>query len=226
MEETIIGAIERLEAEKRRRIDERVARGELVRVSLGDPDGIPVIVVGADEDPDEKLELAKARKIAELRAAGDRRAVIFDTPEDAVTMILTGVPRGPDSYNPADLITEEDKAPCPEDFSARRRVREALSAVDKPMPTTPAPASAEEPAEPLVHRPIYAQVAPPTESDPGQIIEGSFTISSGGIVRVEDDQGILLGSEVLQPGADPAAVARRILRDKRSPGFWGPISYA
>jgi hypothetical protein len=59
------------------------------------------------------------------------------------------------------------------------------------------------------------------------LIEGSYTISDGNIVRVEDDQGRPLGGQVLQPGDDPAAVARSILRTKKSAEpFWDPILYA
>jgi hypothetical protein len=66
----------------------------------------------------------------------------------------------------------------------------------------------------------------PDKGDPGAIAEGSFTISSGGIVRVMDDQGQLLGTHVLQPMEDAAGVARRILREKKSPAqFWNPINY-
>jgi hypothetical protein len=36
----------------------------------------------------------------------------------------------------------------------------------------------------------------------------------------------LLGTEHLHPGADAGAAARRLLREKKSPGqFWSPISY-
>jgi hypothetical protein len=48
-----------------------------------------------------------------------------------------------------------------------------------------------------------------------------LTRSSGELVRVRDDQGRELGSEVLRPGQDHAAVARSILRTKKAPNeFW------
>jgi hypothetical protein len=215
-------AIERLEAEKRRRLEERVAKGEIVRVPLGDssPGGLGCVVVGGPEEADEQLELAKAAKIAELRKAGETREVIFDAPEDAITVIITGVPHAPDSYNPLDLIAEEGKA-CPEAFNARRQVNEALSAVRNPPPRTPAPASAEEPADLVDHR-IHVQVAPPTEDSPGAVIEGSYTLAEDGTLRVYDTDQNLLGTERLRPDADAGAVARRVLRTKKGPDeFWG-----
>jgi hypothetical protein len=209
-------AIERLEAEKRRRIDEKVARGEAVRVTL------PVIVIGADE----ALENNKAAMLAELRAAGETREVVFGLND--ISVITTGVPRADDEAPP---IAEADKAPGVEDdFGARRRVSEALLAVDRPMPTTPPPASSSvEPAELVEHR-IQVQVAPPTETDPGTIVEGSYTLAGNGVVRVYDVERNLLGTDHLPPGADAGAaatVARSILRAKKSPDpFWNPIPYA
>ena len=49
-----------------------------------------------------------------------------------------------------------------------------------------------------------------------------------GIVRVYDVDQNLLGTEQLAPGdgADAAAAARRVLREKKSPEpFWNPIPY-
>jgi hypothetical protein len=98
--------------------------------------------------------------------------------------------------------------------------------VDKPMPSTPAPASAEEPAEPLDARRIYVQTAPPTEDSPGEIVEGSYTLAADGGIRVYDVDGNLLGTEHLAPDADAVAAARRVLRAKKAPAqFWNPIDY-
>jgi hypothetical protein len=63
------------------------------------------------------------------------------------------------------------------------------------------------------HR-IQVQVAPPTENDPGAIVEGSYTLTEDGVVRVYDHN--LLGTEHLA-GAVAAATARRVLREKKSP---------
>jgi hypothetical protein len=120
----------------------------------------------------------------------------------------------------------EDRAPRVEDFHARRQVSEALSAVSRPPPSTPAPWPVEEPAEPLVEHRIWVQVAPPTENDPGAIVEGSYTLAEDGVVRVYDVDRNLLGTEHLAPGADAGAAARRVLREKKAPAqFWNPINY-
>lgn len=92
------------------------------------------------------------------------------------------------------------------------------------MPTSPPPASGfEEPADLEEHR-IWAQVAAPTDTDPGAIIEASYTFQDG-VVRVYDLDGNLIGTEHLSPDANAAAVARQVLRAKKSPGFWAPINY-
>jgi hypothetical protein len=139
-------AIERLEAERQRRIGEKIAKGEIVGVPLGSPEGVGCVIVSGSEDADEQLELAKADKIAELRKAGETREIIFVEPTDGTpTVIITGVPRGEldDDEAPPIAKSPEDKAPRVEDFGARRRVNEMLSSVDRPMPTTPPPASIE-----------------------------------------------------------------------------------
>jgi hypothetical protein len=164
-----------------------------------------------------------AAKLAALEALllkeRERRAS-----EEPISVIVTGVP-DPDDDGEVP-IANEDKAPRIEDFSARQRVSEALSAVDKPMPSTPPPAAASiEPAELVEHR-IWVQVAPPTDTDPGAIVEGSYTLTEDGVVRVYDADHNLLGTERLAPGADAGAAARRVLREKKSPAqFWNPISY-
>jgi hypothetical protein len=218
MDKITAAAIERLEAEKRRRQDEKVASGAAVRVPL-------YVVVGGPEEADEQLELAKADKIAELRAAGETREIIFDnSPDGGPSVIITGVPRsGRDPKYIAALERGDYKAPVAE----RPPVTKSWPVVSGPVPTTPPPASAsvEESAEPLAHR-IWVQVAPPTETDPGAVIEGSYTLTEGGVLRVYDADRNLLGTERLQPGADARAAARRVLREKkgRDP-FWNPIPY-
>jgi hypothetical protein len=215
MDKIAAAAIERLEAERQRRIEEKVAKGEAVRV--------PLCVVASDPDQAAaEVEDAKAHAIARLRKAGEQREVIFDEP----LVIVTGVPccgrdESADDEAPPIARAPEDKAPGVEDFHARRQVSEALSAVSKPPPSTLAPRSVEEPAEPLVQIPVHVQVAPPTEDDPGAIIEGGCTLTEDGVLRVYDADGNLLGTEHLAPGADVRAAARRVLREKKAPAeFW------
>jgi hypothetical protein len=85
-------AIERLEAEHRRRIDEKVERGEAVRVTL-DP-----VVVGLPDSAAGYIAWQRKDKLAELRAAGEKREVIFewlntDASGEPIEAIITGVPR-------------------------------------------------------------------------------------------------------------------------------------
>jgi hypothetical protein len=76
------------------------------------------------------------------------------------------------------------------------------------------------------HR-IRVQVAPPTQDDPGAVIEGSYTLTEDGVLRVYDTDQNLLGTEHLRPDADAGAAARRVLREKKGPEpFWNPIPYA
>ena len=76
-------ALAQLEAEKQRRIDEKVEKGEAVRVKLN-------VVVGTEDEVDAAVEHAWQRKLAELREAGDTRK-IYLSEDDRV--IITGVPR-------------------------------------------------------------------------------------------------------------------------------------
>jgi hypothetical protein len=72
-------ALEQLEAEQKRRDDERVASGTAVRHPHY------VVVVHGDEETTAATEQARARKLADLRAQG----IIYDE----ILEIRTGVPR-------------------------------------------------------------------------------------------------------------------------------------
>jgi hypothetical protein len=84
-ESVIAAAIAKLEAEKQSPIEDKIAKGEAVRV--------PSIVVGSPASANAE----KARRLAELRAAGETREVIFGFKpadgSDAREVIVTGVPR-------------------------------------------------------------------------------------------------------------------------------------
>jgi hypothetical protein len=147
MDKIAAAAIERLEAEKRRRQDEKVAKGEAVRVQF-----IPPVV--RPEVADAVIEKEKGRQIAELRERGE----IFD--DDPVTAIITRVPRCPDRG--------KDWAPLP---PAKPYDRYAVASDEPRKPAITRPS--EEPAGPLVAHRIQVQIAPPTEDDPGAIVEGT-----------------------------------------------------
>src|SRR5262245_945154 len=83
-------ALEKLEAEKQRRREERIAAGEVVIV------GPPYIIMAeTPEEADRLIEAAKAREIEQRRARGDEREVIFD--DDAIWAVVTGA-ADPDEY--------------------------------------------------------------------------------------------------------------------------------
>jgi hypothetical protein len=99
-------ALAELEAEKQRRIDDKVDKGEGVRVTS------PVVVVGVEQPTDALLQRAKADKIAELRAAGEKREIHFDA--NKPTVIVTGVPRaGRDDGEPARPQTAGNESSAP-----------------------------------------------------------------------------------------------------------------
>jgi hypothetical protein len=107
-----------------------------------------------------------------------------------------------------------------------RQASEAMLSASKPPPSTPAPRPVENSRDEGPYR-VHVQTRSPDpeRGDPGEIAEGTYTIS-GDLVCVRDDQGRELGSEVLRPGSDPAVVARSILRTKKAPvQFWNPIPY-
>ena len=76
--------LEQLEAERRRRIDEKIERGEAFRVPALS------VVVGTPDEADGALEDMRARMLAADREAGGKaREVYFEEP----AVLITGVPR-------------------------------------------------------------------------------------------------------------------------------------
>src|SRR5262245_57510198 len=120
-------ALEQLEAERERRIDEKVEKGIAVRVRL------PVVVVGAP-DGDSDLDERKKARIAELRATGEKREVYFEQKDangnDVISVIATGVPRPgrDDDYIPPAVSPSMAPAFRYADYTEAR----ALAALDAP----------------------------------------------------------------------------------------------
>jgi hypothetical protein len=80
-----VAALERLEAERARRISEKIEKGEAVRMRT--------LIVGSPES----IDAVRARTVAAMRAAGEKREVFYGDP----AVIITGVPRPgrePDNY--------------------------------------------------------------------------------------------------------------------------------
>src|SRR5262245_17182962 len=182
-------ALERLEEERARRIAAKVEAGEAVRVPL---------LATATQNLDDRV----AGKLAELRAAGERRQPIFST-----LVVNTGVPRGePISTGKADsdpLVKSRYEKP-------------------EPLPVRPArvvPDMTEA-------KKITATIAPTRdERDFGTVIFGTYKVE-GGQVHVADDKGRHLTSVPVGPDDDVEMVARRLLRQKLTGanGFDGPLS--
>jgi hypothetical protein len=197
-------ALERLEAERARRISEKIEKGEAVRM--------PVLIVGGRES----IDAVRARTLAAMRAAGETREVFSGA------VISTGVPRPgrePADYSPP--ISSEPPAPS---ICDRRSAGGAPAhfAVSESQPTAP-----KQMAEPsgIEWRRVWATVERPSETNPGgAIVEGLYRVEDG-MVKVTDLQGRLLGTQPIKPGDDVEAAARKILREKKATAFYDPIQY-
>jgi hypothetical protein len=201
-------ALEQLEAEHSRRIDEKVEKGIAIRVPL------PMAVVGVPEGAAAAAESAQAVRLAELKAGGETRELYF---EDGIAVIITGVPRaGRDPEDAVErLVARAKQTGHPSDpiLAQAARAREA--------PQEPPPPEPE--LEPERHY-VRVEIRPSSENDPGAIIEGSYALI-GNLVQVWDLQGKLLGSAAVHPDENPDSVARRILRARRNTGFYDPLPY-
>jgi hypothetical protein len=233
-------ALEQLEAEKARRIEDRIASGAVAVVEM------PPVVGAFPEVAEALLAEAQARKTEELRAAGEKRPIHFRAARNStwrfdelepIGAVITGVPRREDERVIETLAPE---------------VRKALSAVPPPGSQLPAPrpyvtvehagrgsiatnlrvANMEEEAPPVAppaisSEPEYVWVttrAPTDDDDPGTIAEAHFV--------VEDQEVLLLGAEdevinrrTLLPGDDPRRVAQRLLLECRGEDASDPIQY-
>jgi hypothetical protein len=227
MDESIIAAtIERLTAEKRRRIDEKVAKGEAISIPWRDDQAL---VIGGPERVEAVVAEYKASELAKLRAAGETREIIIDEP----LVIVTGVPRAgrdddycDDDY-PARIASVSPAHPAPpEDNTSSARPEDTLSEPPEPVVRSESVRSAgESTSEP---RYVRAQVRrpDPEKDDPGEIKEGQYRVE-GNLLRVQDMQGRSLGTATLRPGDDIEAAARKILREAhgRHGSFYDPIPY-
>jgi hypothetical protein len=202
---------ERLEAERERRLAERIEAGEIVTVPL-------YVVAGSFTEAARQAEEAKAQKLAEHRAAGDQREVVFD-----VTLVKTGVLRPGEIADPA-------SAPTAPSFS-----REDV-AIRPPLPSPPVRAAAdfveeeaaEEPQPPIIESYVQVQVRQcRDDDDPGEIAEGWFSSVDGKVVTVTNANGKYVGSRTMRKGEDARLAAKQLLREKtpESESFNRRLSY-
>jgi hypothetical protein len=186
----------RLEAERERRLAERIEAGELLRVRVW-------VVAGSQAEARARVEGAKADKLAELRAAGELREVVF-----AVTMVVTGVLRH------GEAPETEPWKPAPRlPYLPTRGSTVPSGTVD--LRDEVAEAAPEEP--PIIETYIAVQVGRCLDDDPGQIAEGWFSIDNG-TVTVTNSTGKYVGSHTLLKGEDARVVAKRLLREKAPEG--------
>jgi len=212
-------ALEQAEAEKRRRLNEKIEKGEALRL-------LPVVVGRPC-----RAEAEKQRKIDALRASGEKREIIFgeQPTEDGsapISVICTGVPRphrdGEARCENCTCATAEPRYdPRAYQAQLQKHSEPPLRPIPKPTPELPLPTEWWN---------FRVQIrAGNGADDPGQILEGKFGVSAG-FVYVEDDQGKPVGMQRLGPNENPAAVAQKILREKwrgksSVPGFYdGPIN--
>jgi hypothetical protein len=195
-------ALERLEAERERRLAERIEAGEVVSVPL-------LMVAGSEAEARAQVEEAKAAALTELRATGDQRAVVF-----TVKLIVTGVV----THGEAGAKTEPWKPVSPPFLPSYEKVneikaREKLAHVDN-----------TEELAPVIETYIAVQVGRCQEDDPGQIAEGWFSVDNGQVI-VTNSTGKFVGSQTLLKGEDAKAVAKRLLREKTPEEFNRRLDY-
>jgi hypothetical protein len=144
----------------------------------------------------ESEEEAKASKLAELRAAGDLREVVFD-----VTMVVTGVSK----YGEATGEPWKPMSPpyLPRSFTCAGSERgrsgsRSATARDRKLRAGSIRACRDV-------------------DDAGEIAEGWFSVD-GGVLTVTDTNGkYVVGSRAMIAGEDPKALARLLLREARAP---------
>ena len=194
-------ALEQLEAERNRRIDEKVAQGKAV---YGDP-----IVVGwpgaADRVANEVRRDAQGREIYPRPLENGER----------IAVVITGVPRAgrDDGYEPPEQ---------PARFATFDKCEPPTA--NQPKSPAPRPAAQSDATE---TRRIVATISPRDERDPGIIFEGSYKVQFGQVYVYSAD-GKSLGSLPVAAGDDVELIARRLLRDKLGGGssdFYGAIAY-
>jgi hypothetical protein len=141
-------------AERQRRIDERVEKGEVLC--------LPPIVVGLLDG----IGAAMAAEVARLRKAGETREIVFGEPIldadgreiDRLAAIVTGVPRVGRDKIPDDYVPQKPRAtpyipPAPE---PKRAQSEPFA-----LPPESGP------------RPVRVTIEPPSEKSCGVIVEAT-----------------------------------------------------
>jgi hypothetical protein len=174
--------------------------------------------------PPERQKLEAA--LEALEAEKHRRREARGEPDLSVE-ICTGVPRPP---------------PCPEGCTCWRHSKEPAydvqaerARLEKHLEPPSPPRRKQPPAEPppltlpREWKYVFTQVraGDPDKNDFGQILDGQYGVS-GNWLYLESTSGEPLGRVRLEAGADPAAIARQMLKAKYQvkggpAGFYDPI---
>ena len=181
--------------------DEKIANGAAVRVSL-------TVVPHNAEDIAALTERTKERTVAQLRARGEEREILF---EPDVLVIETGVPRPDVPWNWA-----------PEPAEPQQPYKDRYA--DERAACPPAQVEPMMPPPPVEWHRFTTVTRNPKNSDPGQIIEALYSVQ-GGLVAVKDLKNEPIGTAEIHRGDDVLAAARKLVREKRPSGFFDPIPY-
>jgi hypothetical protein len=188
-------ALERLEAERARRLQEKIDSGEVVSVQT-------TVVVEAS---DENTEGACERHLASLpTSTPDGRPIHYD-----LLIIVTGVPRGPHlpgQWVPPQTASSEGTTDHPDEETTRSG--EVLS-------------SPSSPSQPTY---VKVTIRNGDEDDPGQIAEACYTIEDGAVVlRDADDKHI--ASRLLKDEDPAAVARALLREAEEPKDFNRPIHY-
>jgi hypothetical protein len=181
--ERLRATVAALRAERNRRTTEKLESGELRIKVVGVPQDAPESSANNDPDPDEPI-----------------------------TTIVTGVPRGPDWGNWKDEVLLPQ---YPNRYGAESHP--TATAPPKPAPVNPAA---------LEWTKFLATIASPRdERDSGIVAEGRFAVH-GKTLYVKDQQGKMFSQDI-KPGDNAEHAARRLLKEKHGQHgeFYSPIHY-
>jgi hypothetical protein len=214
---------EQILAARKQRVDEKVEAGTAIRAPI-------TIVTAGPEDADDALVSMSANKITELHMAGERREIIFEPQQ-----IFTGVPRPARDPKYSARLEKELAAQTVEQRQQEEAAAVAVvesfheGARDHTPEPPPAPMPKSVIAEPpsdLQWTGVIAPISGPSAANPaGRAVEGRFGVADF-VLFVADAEGRLLTSRVLQPGDDPKAIARVVLRERLKPNpFYSDLPY-
>lgn len=135
-----------------------------------------------------------------------------------VTLIVTGVPR---PERDGDVASWE---PPPRD-------RNDCGLTPRAAPSSPpkAPVASEPPPRPTTWHYVFVQTRAPAGNDPGAIIEGQYA-TAGDVLFLSDINSNPIASQKLRADDNAAAVARKLLKERRRasssvPGFYDSPNY-